>query len=54
MGVGWITDDTISRTLMNTYGHLIDHAIEDLTRNVVEDGELVQILAGQKPSDWAN
>jgi len=43
-----------SRTLMNTYGHLIDHAIEDLTRHVVADGELVQILAGQKPTDWAN
>ena len=36
-----------SRTVMNTYGHLINHAIEDMARNVAQDDEFIGVLAGR-------
>ncbi|HEV2493297.1 MAG TPA: hypothetical protein VG204_09525 [Terriglobia bacterium] len=37
-----------SRTMMNTYGHLIDHACEDLVKNIVSDETFVFALSTGK------
>ena len=34
-----------SRTMMNTWGHLINHAVENMVDNIVSDGNLLNILA---------
>lgn len=39
-----------SRTVMNTYGHLINHAVEDLVENVGRDGDLIKAIGGA-PAD---
>jgi hypothetical protein len=33
-----------SKTVMNTYGHLINHAIEDMVRNVVADEDVMNAV----------
>lgn len=33
-----------SRTMMNTYGHLINHAVEDVARKVADDDDLIAAL----------
>lgn len=38
-----------SRTFMNTYGHLINHAVEDLVRNVTADERFLNSLPGLTP-----
>lgn len=39
-----------SRTLANTWGHLINHAVEDLVRNVVADSDLIKTLTTGSPN----
>ena len=34
-----------SRTVMNTWGHLIDHAVEDMVKSVVSDEVFIKVLA---------
>ena len=34
-----------SRTMMNTYGHLINHAVEDLVRNILSDESFLRAVA---------
>jgi hypothetical protein len=36
-----------SRTMMNTYGHLIDHAGEDLVENAIRDNDLIQAMSAR-------
>ena len=39
-----------SRTLMNTYGHLINHSVEAAVQNITDDAGLMKLLAtGQTP-----
>ena len=40
-----------SRTVMNTYGHLIDHAIEDIARELADDNEFITTLATHRPTN---
>ncbi|HEV2178277.1 MAG TPA: hypothetical protein VGW33_13920 [Terriglobia bacterium] len=37
-----------SRTMMNTYGHLINHACEDMVANMSQDESLLRVLATGK------
>ena len=34
-----------SRTLLNTWGHLIDHAVEDMANNIAADPDLIGVLS---------
>jgi len=38
-----------SRTVMNTWGHLISNAVEDMVKSMAHDENLTQILATGKP-----
>jgi hypothetical protein len=38
-----------SRTVGNTWGHLINHAVEDMVKNVSDDEHLIAALATGKP-----
>jgi hypothetical protein len=37
-----------SRTVANTWGHLINHACEDMAKNIAEDDNLIRVLATGK------
>jgi hypothetical protein len=39
-----------SRTLGNTWGHLINHAVEDLVSNIAADPDLIKALATGNPN----
>jgi len=39
-----------SRTLGNTWGHLINHAVEDLVINIAADPDLIRVLATGSPN----
>lgn len=39
-----------SRTLGNTWGHLINHAMEDLINNIVADSDLIKALTTGSPN----